>query len=102
MCIEKDVNPMNDTKLLCSSDIIRKLGISLRQLYYWELKGIVRPRHIQMGSRKFKRYSQQDYLRLKRMKESLDKGYTLEAASRQIQGKVSTVPEDALRTESFS
>ena len=76
---------MDGKGLLCSSDIIRKLGISLRQLYYWELKGIVRPRYVQMGSRKFKRYTHQDFLRLKRMKESLDKGYTLEAASKRVE-----------------
>ena len=93
---------MNDKSLLCSSDIIRTLGISLRQLYYWELKGIVRPRHIQMGSRKFKRYSQQDFLRLKRMKESLDKGFTLEAASRQAQQPVSSHAEEALLPDGFS
>ena len=75
---------MNSKNLLCSSDIIKRLGISLRQLYYWELKGIVQPRYIQMGSRKFKRYSREDFLRLKWMKESLDKGYTLEAASKQV------------------
>lgn len=88
---------MNDKNLLCSSDIIRKLEISLRQLYYWELKGIVRPKHIQMGSRKFKRYTQEDLLRLKRMKESLDKGYTLEAASRQVQEVDTAMPEEVLR-----
>ena len=90
---------MNDKKLLCSSDIIRRLGISLRQLYYWELKGIVRPRHIQLGSRKFKRYSQQDFLRLKEMKESLDKGYTLEAASRRVEELVPSEGEEILVTK---
>ncbi|UCE17889.1 MAG: MerR family transcriptional regulator [Gemmatimonadota bacterium] len=76
---------MDSRGLLCSSDIIKKLGISLRQLYYWELKGIVRPRYVQMGSRKFKRYTSRDFLRLKQMKESLDKGYTLEAASKKVE-----------------
>lgn len=76
---------MDSKSLLCSSDVIKRLGISLRQLYYWELKGIVQPRYVQMGSRKFKRYTNQDFLRLKRMKESLDKGYTLEAATRRVE-----------------
>jgi len=79
------MSDMNEKGLLCSSDVIKRLGISLRQLYYWELKGIVRPRHVQMGSRKFKRYSRQDFLRLKCMKESLDKGYTLAAASKRVE-----------------
>ena len=85
---------MNDRNLLCSSEMIRRLGISLRQLYYWELKGIVRPKHIQMGSRKFKRYSQQDFLHLKNMKEALDKGYTLEAASRRAEETVEASAEE--------
>jgi DNA-binding transcriptional MerR regulator len=93
---------VNDKNLLCSSDVIQKLGISLRQLYYWELKGIVRPRHVQMGSRKFKRYSQQDFLRLKQMKESLDMGYTLEAASRQIQHREASVPDETLHSDGFA
>ena len=90
---------MNDKNLLCSSDVIKKLGISLRQLYYWELKGIVRPKHIQMGSRKFKRYSQIDFLRLKRMKESLDKGYTLEAASRRVEQMAQPIVDESFASE---
>lgn len=86
---------MNDKSLLCSSDVIKRLGISLRQLYYWELKGIVRPNHVQMGCRRFKRYSRRDLLRLKRMKESLDKGYTLEAASRRVEEMTESVLVEA-------
>jgi len=102
MFIDKGKITVNDKNLLCSSDIIRKLGISLRQLYYWELKGIVRPRHIQMGSRKFKRYSQEDFLLLKRMKESLDKGFTLEAASRQIQRPGMAGSDESLPGDGYS
>ena len=85
---------MDGKSLLCSSDIIKKLGISLRQLYYWELKGIIQPRYVQMGSRKFKRYTNQDFVRLRRMKESLDKGYTLEAASRRVEEMAGNVFEE--------
>ena len=87
---------MNSKGLLRSSDIIKRLGISLRQLYYWELKGIVHPRYVQMGSRKFKRYTSKDFLKLKRMKESLDKGYTLEAASKKAEEVGDLVLERAL------
>ena len=46
---------MMDEKYFSSSEVTRKLDISLRQLYYWELKGIVKPNLITLGSREFKR-----------------------------------------------
>lgn len=63
-----------------SSDVTRKLNISLRQLYYWELKGIIRPELITMGSREFKRYSQTDIDTLQKLKNYLEQGYTLNGA----------------------
>ena len=90
----KGCEDMNEKHLLCSSEIIKRLGISLRQLYYWELKGIIQPKHVQMGSRRFKRYSQQDFLHLKNMKEALDRGYTLEAASRRAEEIVADSSEE--------
>ena len=66
-----------------SSEVTRKLQISLRQLYYWELKGIVRPQVITMGSREFKRYSLQDIETLEKVKNYLDQGYTLSGAVKQ-------------------
>ncbi len=71
---------MANTTWYKSSDVTRKLDISLRQLYYWELKGIVKPRVITMGAREFKRYSEHDLRRLERIKSYLDQGYTLAAA----------------------
>ena len=68
-----------------SSEVTRELNISLRQLYYWELKGIVQPKMVTMGSRSFKRYSLEDIEKLRRVKRLLDEGYTLAAASKQAQ-----------------
>ena len=73
---------MQDGKFLSSSEVTRKLDISLRQLYYWELKGIVKPRLITMGSREFKRYSYRDFETLQSIKNYLDQGYTLATAVR--------------------
>lgn len=70
-----------------SAEVTRKLDISLRQLYYWELKGIVRPRLITMGSREFKRYSVRDLDILRRVKNYLDQGYTLNGAVQRANGK---------------
>lgn len=76
---------MKSIMWLSSSEVTRRLDISLRQLYYWELKGIVRPRMITMGSREFKRYSGRDLEKLRRIKEFLDQGYTLNSAVQRVQ-----------------
>jgi len=75
---------MNNTMWLSSSDVTGKLNISLRQLYYWELKGIVKPRMVSMGSREFKRYSSRDFEMLKQIKNFLDEGYTLTGAVQRV------------------
>ncbi len=73
---------------LSSSEVTRQLEISLRQLYYWELKGIVKPRVVTMGSREFKRYSAKDFETLRRIKEYLDQGYTLSSAAERVRAGV--------------
>ena len=37
-----------------------KIGISLERLRYWERLGIVSPKYIKCGTRKFRRYSKED------------------------------------------
>lgn len=68
-----------------STAVTRELGISLRQLYYWELKGVVHPRVITKGSRAFKRFSLEDVEMLRRVKAYLDEGYTLSSAVERAQ-----------------
>jgi len=76
---------MKNTMWLKSSEVTNKLDISLRQLYYWELKGVVTPRMITMGSREFKRYSNRDFERLRQIKNFLDEGYTLTSAVQRVE-----------------
>lgn len=71
---------MKNLNWLSSSEVIRKLDISLRQLYYWELKGVVKPKVVTQGSREFKRYSETDLEILRRVKDYIDQGYTLNSA----------------------
>lgn len=78
---------MKNVQWLSSSEIRDRLNISLRQLYYWELKGIVNPHSITMGSREFKRYSLADLDTLRKVKSLLDQGYTLTSAAKQAQLK---------------
>jgi DNA-binding transcriptional MerR regulator len=75
---------MMDEKYYSSSEVTRKLDISLRQLYYWELKGIVKPNLITLGSREFKRYSHEDFDTLKKVKRYLDLGFTLTSAVQKV------------------
>lgn len=80
---------MKNINWLSSSEVIRKLDISLRQLYYWELKGVVKPKVVTQGSREFKRYSETDLEVLRRVKDYIDQGYTLNSALQ----RAITVPE---------
>jgi hypothetical protein len=73
-------NAMKDVTWLSSSEVIRRIDISLRQLYYWELKGVIKPKIITKGSREFKRYSMRDVEILRRIKEYLTQGFTLASA----------------------
>ncbi len=82
---------MNNISWLSSTEVTRKLDISLRQLYYWELKGIVKPRMIAMGSREFKRYSNKDFETLRQIKDFLDQGYTLTSAVQRVQSSKGSV-----------
>ena len=68
---------MNNGRSLTSTEVTRMLKISLRQLYYWELKGIIKPLTVVMGSREFKRYTPDDMEILRKIKAFLDEGYTL-------------------------
>ncbi len=79
---------MDEEKYYSSSEVTRKLDISLRQLYYWELKGIVKPKFVTLGSREFKRYSHEDFDTLTKVKKYLDQGYTLTSAVQRVQEEV--------------
>ena len=71
-------------KDLTSSELVKRAGISLRQLYYWELKlgGALRPKVLLQGHRAFRRYSERDAQLVHTIKELVDDGYTLQAAMR--------------------
>ena len=76
---------MDETKYYNSSEVTKMLDISLRQLYYWELKGIVKPKFITLGSREFKRSSHEDFEKLTKVKRYLEQGYTLNSVVKKIQ-----------------
>ncbi|MDZ7260927.1 MAG: MerR family transcriptional regulator [candidate division KSB1 bacterium] len=80
-------NP-SEERYYTSAEIIKEVNISLRQLYYWELKGIVKPKLITLGTREFKRYSPKDLEIMKKLKQFLDEGYTLKSAVQKVQNSL--------------
>ncbi len=77
----------NREETLSSSDAAREAGISLRQLYYWERIGILRPGRQVSGSREFRRYSQEDIVLLREVKGLIDEGFTLASAMHRVKGE---------------
>ena len=66
-------------------ETVKKIGISPERLRYWELRGIVRPKHFQCGIRRFRRYSHEDIHRAILIKELVDgEKYSLEGAIRKL------------------
>ena len=62
---------------------LAKIGISHERLRYWEGAGIVVPEYVKCGTRKFRRYSQEDINRAILVRELVDvEGYSLEGAKR--------------------
>jgi DNA-binding transcriptional MerR regulator len=59
--------------------VIKESGLTARQLYYWELIGLIYPRYENFGTRRFRRYTDEDLEVLKSAKSLLDQGYTLQA-----------------------
>jgi len=68
---------------LGSIAVARRLGISMRQLYYWvDVLEAVRPAVRPHGRRQFRHFSAADLATLSRVKRRIDRGFTLQAAVR--------------------
>ena len=71
-----------------TSDAARKIGVSTRQLYYWEFLGVVKPVYIRFGAYAYRRYSDSDLELLNKIKSFLDDGYMLRAAIQRAKGSI--------------
>lgn len=69
-------------------EIQRRTGITPRQLYYWESRGLLAPGYENFGKRRFRRYSERELERLLEIKAWLELGYSLEAVRRMQSQKV--------------
>ncbi len=64
-----------------------KIGVSFERLRYWERVGIVKPKYIQCGIRRFRRYSKADIERARIVRILVDQEkYSLEGAIRKMEG----------------
>jgi DNA-binding transcriptional MerR regulator len=73
------------TRTFGTVEVTEKIGISAERLRYWEKMGIVSPEYIQRGTRKFRRYSEEDIHRASLVKTLVDcEKYTLEGAIRKL------------------
>jgi len=77
--MDKRITDLSKKRLFASSQILQAVNITYRQLSYWQLKGLVKPTYQRLGTRDFKRYTQQDIDTLKTVKRLLDEGYSLPA-----------------------
>lgn len=91
-------------KLFSTCTVSRDCGISVRQLYYWELIGLVRPHYESFGMRKFRRYTAEDIELLKNAKALLDEGFTLQAVKERMKERLAAhaVPQAAASSEWIS
>lgn len=71
-------------KMYGTTEVCRNVGISLRQLEYWILIGIVAPDLEQHGLKYFKRFSNQDVDILRRVKALTDEGFLVSRALEKV------------------
>lgn len=66
-------------------EVVKRIGISQERMRYWEIVGAVKPKYVQCGTRRFRRYSKEDIERAILIKKLIDEEkYTLEGAVRKI------------------
>ena len=67
-----------------TSTAAKKANVSIRQLYYWEQLGVIKPRYERFGLRQFSRYDKEDIDTLKRIRGLLSEGFTLKSAINKV------------------
>ena len=66
-------------------ETVKRIGISSERLRYWERAGIISPKYVHCGTRKFRRYSKTDIDKGILIKTLVDdEKYSLEGAKRKL------------------
>ena len=76
--------PMINGDFSGTADVCRRVGISVRQLEYWILIGIVTPYQERHGLKYFKRFTEQHIEILKQIKLLTDEGFLVSRALEKI------------------
>ena len=75
------VNNKSEGMYFSTSTVVKKTGVTLRQLYYWEKSGIVQPKFEQFGLRMYRRYENNDIELISNIIRYLKEGYNLQTAA---------------------
>ena len=86
---------MRIAKMNCDHDnkfgtveAVKQIGISSERLRYWEQVGIIQPKYVQCGTRRFRRYSQEDIDRGIYVRILVDgEKYSLEGARKRLKSE---------------
>ena len=81
MAFEKEKN-------IGMTEATQRIGVSSERLRYWELKGVITPYYITKGSKKIRRYSEEDVKLAMEIKRLIEEGYTLQGATRKAKEKL--------------
>ncbi len=67
-----------------TNEVCRLLSLSHRQLEYWVLIGVVKPRLEPHGKKKYQKFNNKDLAFLKDVKTLTDKGYIVSRAAEEV------------------
>lgn len=79
-----DVREAGDSMFYGSNEVCKRIGLSPRQLEYWVLIGVVNPISERHGTKRFRRFTDQDLRVLQRVKDMTDEGFLVSRAAEKI------------------
>ncbi len=89
-----------DDNRLGATEVVKKTKISPERLRYWDRAGVAKPKCIQCGTRKFRRYSQNDIQKIIFIKTLVDvEGYSLGGAIKKLKQYNQTNEQGAFVTK---
>jgi DNA-binding transcriptional MerR regulator len=73
-------------------EAVKRIGASAERLRYWERIGIIIPEYAECGTRRFRRYSEEDINKAILIKTLVDdEKYSLEGARRKLENGYKTI-----------
>lgn len=78
-------------------EVCKQLSLSYRQLEYWVLIGVVKPRLEPHGKKQYQKFSDEDLYFLKEVKALTDEGYLVSRAAEKVR-KLRYKAQSAIKT----